>query len=159
MSVVLRLVRRRVLAGMTILFAAAVCPAARSDDVVETLLDRATILDMPAGAQTIVVGNPGIADVTVLRRQNRLVVTAKSFGETNIIALDQRGVALTEILVRVKSAERMLIVQRGMDRETYACNPRCEPVAALGDAPRHMSETIGQSTQRNAFATPPAGKP
>lgn len=159
MFVVSRFVRRRVLAGLAIACVAAVCPAARSDDVIETLLDRATMLDMPPGAQTIVIGNPGIADVTVLRRQNRLVLTAKAFGETNVIALDAHGAALTEFIVRVKGVERLLIVQRGMERESYACTPRCEPVTTLGDAPRHMNETIGQSTSRNMFASPPASKP
>jgi hypothetical protein len=159
MSVVLRRVRRRVFAGMALVGASIACPAAKSEDVIEVLLDRALVIDMPPGAHTIVVGNPGIADVAVLRKQNRLVVTAKSFGETNMIALNADGAALTELIVRVKSADHMMIVQRGVERESYTCNPRCEPVVALGDAPRHTSETIGQSAQRNGFAGPAAGKP
>lgn len=158
MFAVLSSVSRRVLAGMAFLGASLACPVARSDGVVEVFLDRALIVDMPPGAHTIVVGNPGVADVTVLRKQNRLVLTAKSFGETNMIALDAEGAALTELVVRVKSAEHMLIVQRGLERESYSCNPRCEPVVALGDAPRHASETIGQAAQRNGFAAS-GGKP
>lgn len=147
-----RTASRRVLAGLALMGAALACPAARSDDVVEVLLDRALIVDMPPGAHTIVVGNPGVADVSVLRKQNRLVLTAKSFGETNMIALDARGATLAEIIVRVKGADHTLIVQRGLERESWSCNPRCEPVVALGDAPRHASEVVGQTAQRNGFA-------
>jgi hypothetical protein len=156
MPVVSSSVRRRVLAGTTLLWVTLACPAARSDNVIDVVLDRAMIIDMPEGAQTIVLGNPGVADVTVLRKQNRLVLTAKSFGQTNLIALDERGGALTEILVRVKSADHMLIVQRGLERESYACNPRCEPVVTLGDSARHSGDAVNQATQRNSFSSPAA---
>ena len=54
-------------------------------------LDYARILRLPEGAQTLVIGNPLIADVTMLKNNRLMVVTGKSFGATNFIILDNSG--------------------------------------------------------------------
>ncbi len=143
---------RRVWAGFSLLACLATAPA-MAQQVTQLHLDRAKIVELPPGATTIVVGNPGIADVTLLKGQNRLVLTAKSFGETNLLALDQRGEAVAESILRVIASDHALVVQRGMERESYSCNPRCQPTISLGDTSRHMGEIIGQTGQRNSFAT------
>ncbi len=145
---------RRVLAGATLVATIAAGGAVGAQEIIEVLLDRARLMEMPAGTTTLVVGNPGIADVTLLRRQNRIVLTAKAFGETNVIALDANGQSLAETIVRVIAADHALVVQRGLERESYSCNPRCQPTVNLGDAMRYMNDTIGQVGQRNAYATP-----
>ena len=147
-------VPRRVLAAQV---SASLCLAAlpaTAQEILTLQLDRARIVEMPAGTHTLVLGNPSIADVTVLKRQNRLVLNGRAFGETNMIALDAQGSALAEIVLRVKSADHALIVQRGMERESWSCNPRCEPAVDPGDASRHMGEAIAQAGKRNDFATP-----
>jgi hypothetical protein len=83
-----------------------------------------------------------------------MVVTGKSFGVTNLIALDAGGTLLAESLVQVSAAsDEVLTVQRGMDRESYACNPVCQPSARLGDAQRFFGEAGSQAIRRNALAT------
>jgi Flp pilus assembly secretin CpaC len=89
----LRLFVRRVLAGSC--FVLLVWPVA-AQDILTLEIDRAKIVELPAGTNTLVIGNPGIADATVLRRQNRIVLTARAYGQTNMIALDTRGQALAE---------------------------------------------------------------
>lgn len=117
-------------------------------------LDHARIIRLPEKTQTVIVGNPIIADVAV-QKSGIMVVTAKSFGETNLIALDATGNMLAESRVVVKaSRDSVVTVQRGMERESYACAPACQPAIQLGDNQKFFAETGGQATARNALAVP-----
>jgi Pilus formation protein N terminal region len=114
-------------------------------DVLNVTLYQAEVFEMPEGTTTLIVGNPIIADVTVLKKGNKLLITGKGFGETNVLAIDNEGNLITETLVRVSpSNENKLIVQRGTERESYSCAPRCMPTVNLGDAPRFISEVTAQ---------------
>lgn len=125
---------------------------AQASDTIEVILDQAKVLHVHARATTIIVGNPLIADVTMLRRTNQIVLTGKGYGETNIIALDADGNAIGASNVRVSPGTHGLIVQRGLSRETYSCNPRCLPKLTLGDENKFMSETAGQIKARATAA-------
>lgn len=128
--------------------------AAMASDDVEVTLDKAKVIRMPAHAQTIVVGNPSIADVTALKIEGLAVVTGKGFGETNMIFLDRTGAAVEESNVTVVAGNWQITVQRGNSRESYSCRPRCEPTVALGDDQVFSSVTSAQITSRNALAAP-----
>jgi Flp pilus assembly secretin CpaC len=66
--------------------------AAEADqDLLAVTLDQAKMVRIPAGTQTLIIGNPIIADVTMLKNVGMMVVTGKSFGQTNLIALDNSG--------------------------------------------------------------------
>ncbi|MBX9759907.1 MAG: pilus assembly protein N-terminal domain-containing protein [Beijerinckiaceae bacterium] len=119
-------------------------------EAIVLLLNKAKILQLPASAVTIVVGNPSVADVTMLRRSRQMILTGKGFGETNLIALDSQGRSVGESLIRVTNSSRGLVVQRGMDRETWDCSPRCQPTFSLGDANKFASENAAQIQARNA---------
>lgn len=121
-------------------------------DAVTVSVDHAKVLRLPERAQTVIVGNPAIADVTV-QPNGVMVVTGKSYGVTNLIALDATGALLAESSVRVGAAsDSILTVQRGLERESYSCTPACQPSAQLGDAQRYFSEAGGQAAARNAAA-------
>jgi Flp pilus assembly secretin CpaC len=128
-------------------------PQASSSDTVQVMVDHAKVMRLPEKAQTVIVGNPAIADVAV-QKNGVMVVTGKSFGVTNLIALDASGALLAESLVRVSAAsDSVLTVQRGLDRESYSCTPMCQPSVQLGDASRYFGETNTQASARNAAAT------
>lgn len=118
------------------------------------VLDKAKLVRMPEHVDTVVVGNPIIADVTMLKKNGLVVVTGKGYGETNVIFLDSAGQAISEANVTVERAEGLVTIQRGLERESYSCMPRCEPAVALGDATRFLSDTSGQITSRNGLANP-----
>jgi Flp pilus assembly secretin CpaC len=127
-------------------------------DVITVTLDQAKIISLPDGASTIIIGNPIVADVTMLKRNNQMILTGKGFGETNLIALDQSGAAVGESIVRVVAPKTNLVVQRGLERQSYSCAPRCEPTVQLGDTSSYMTEVGAQITQRNQLSQP-AGAP
>jgi hypothetical protein len=117
------------------------------------MIDHAKVIRLPERTQTVIVGNPIIADITV-QRNGIVVVTGKSYGITNLIALDGAGAMLAESLISVQAAtESVVVVQRGLERESYSCTPNCQPSILLGDGSRHFSETSGQAGQRNSLAT------
>ena len=128
--------------------------AAVENKTVTVTLDKALLIRMPAKALTLVIGNPSIADVTVLKNNGMMVITGKSFGETNLIAVDSEGNPVGESTIRVISgADAMLVVQRGNERETYNCAPRCLPVVQLGDG-KIFGDSVGQIQARNGIAAP-----
>ncbi|AMJ63838.1 pilus assembly protein [Bosea sp. PAMC 26642] len=133
--------------------------ATTKPETVLVMVDHAKVIRLPERAQTVIVGNPGIADVAV-QKNGVMIVTGKSFGVTNLIALDSGGALLAESLVRVGAAsDSVLTVQRGLERESYSCTPTCQPSIQLGDAQKYFGEVGGQTTSRNSIATgAPAGR-
>lgn len=116
-------------------------------------VDHAKVVRLPERTQTVIVGNPIIADVTV-QRNGILVVTGKSFGTTNMIALDGAGALLAESMISVQAPQDSVVtVQRGLNRESYSCTPTCQPSLQLGDNPGFFDGVGAQATQRNELAT------
>jgi Flp pilus assembly secretin CpaC len=150
--------QQRVAAGPKVIAAGdAVVGSARtvsSKETVAVTIDHAKVIRLPQGAQTIIIGNPIIADVTV-QKNGLVVLTGKSYGVTNMIALDAGGAMLAESLISVQApTESLVTVQRGLDRESYSCTPNCQPSILLGDATKYFSEAGGQAGARNSLAAP-----
>lgn len=141
--------------SLTSLFAAVLALSAsllpaKAAEVVEVVLDQVKIIQLPENAVTLVIGNPLVVDVTMLRGNNKVILTGKGFGQTQIVALDVAGDAIGETLIKVSADDtKNLVVQRGLERESYHCNQRCQLTYALGDSSRHMGETAGQIQSRN----------
>jgi hypothetical protein len=107
--------------------------AAAPADVLKITLDQAQVAKVPAGTTTLVVGNPAIADVTMLKGGVGMVVTGKGYGQTNLVAIDAQGNILDEKQIQVTPTRNVLVVQRGDARASYTCNPLCMPTVQLGD--------------------------
>ena len=136
--------------------------ASAAEATVAVMLDRAQLVPFPESTETVIVGNPIIADITMLRNTGQVIVTGKGFGDTNLLFIDGHGALLSELRLRVREAPTMMVVQRGMDREPYACHPRCQPTVALGDSSAFLQRSIGDIQSRNAQATgaaSPTGAP
>lgn len=129
-------------------------PAPPVDVDLHVELDLATVLRIPEGTDTLAIGNPAIADVTKPQAGGFAVVTGKSYGATNLLALDSKGETLKEMRIYVAAAtERTVVVQRGLARETWSCTPRCVPTITIGDAPEYFDIGKGQTGSRNGLAT------
>jgi hypothetical protein len=136
-------------AAASLALSASLLPAGAAE-VVEVVLDQVKIIQLPDTAVTLVIGNPLVVDVTMLRGNNKMILTGKVFGQTQIVSLDAAGEAIGESMIKVSADDtKNLIVQRGLERESYHCNQRCQLTYALGDSTRHMGETAGQIQSRN----------
>jgi Flp pilus assembly secretin CpaC len=117
-------------------------------------IDRARVVRMPDGAQTIIIGNPLVADVTMLKANRLLVVTGKSFGTTNLILLDETGGEVVEQTITVTPASDKLVVLRGTRRESYACSPDCAPAVDLADDREYTSQIVEAIKLHESSAAP-----
>src|SRR3981081_2888070 len=108
-------------------------------------MDQAKLIRLPERAATIVVGNPLIADIT-LQPGGIIIVTAKSYGATNFVAMDRNGeVLLARIILVESAADPIVTVHRGIERESYSCMPVCQPRITLGDSERFFKSTLDQA--------------
>ncbi len=137
--------------GLAVLSVCGSAFQANADDTIVVTADQARIVKIPPGAQTLVIGNPIIADVTL--QNGVMIVTGKGFGETNFIALDALGNPVAESTIRVIGATNALVVQRGMEQQSYTCAPRCQPTVKLGDDPKYMSDVANSFQAHSAQAS------
>ncbi|RTL88150.1 MAG: hypothetical protein EKK29_05665 [Hyphomicrobiales bacterium] len=128
---------------------------ARADErTIRVEVDHARIVKVPEGAQTLVVGNPLIADVTMLKANHLMVVTGKGFGSTNLVVLDRSGSQVGESIITVVPAEDKVVVQRGAHRESLSCRPNCARAIDLADDVQYMRNAIeGAKAYEGATST------
>jgi Flp pilus assembly secretin CpaC len=130
------------LAASTTIGAAAV---AAEGAPISVKVNMARILRINTPAATVIIGNPGVADVTIQDPQT-LVLTGKSYGQTNMIVLDNMGNPIADTMIEVVQAQADLVtVYMGSARTTLACSPVCQPTIMLGDDPTFSSQVIASS--------------
>ncbi len=128
-----------------------------SDKQVTVTVDRAKVFRIEEEAATVIVGNPFIADVAMHDRFT-VVITGKSYGSTNLVILDDNGEPIIDEIIVVRSAkDNVVSVTRNAARQTYSCQPVCEPVLQLGDNPGAFDAFAEQATKRNQLAEQAAG--
>ncbi len=108
-------------------------------------MHQSDVVRLEGVAATVIVGNPLIADVSVLDG-NLLVVQGRIFGTTSVIALDSNGNELLNVAVTVRPATQYAMsLHRGPDTETYACAPVCARVLHPGDEAESTDFLITQT--------------
>src|ERR1043166_6009404 len=77
-------------------------------------IEQAKLIRLPDKAATIVIGNPLVADIT-LQPGSLIIVTGKSYGATNFVAMDRNGEVLLERIILVESAaDPIVTVYKGI---------------------------------------------
>jgi hypothetical protein len=147
-----------VLAAVIMVFLLLAQKFAHAADI-NVVLDQATLVKLPDRVATLVIGNPVIADANV-QAGGWVVITGKGYGSTNIIALDRSGVVLMEKSIEVQGLQSgIVVVYRGVNRETYSCAPNCERRLTLGDSQTYFELAAGQINARNGLAAGAAQPP
>ncbi|TFF25144.1 pilus assembly protein CpaC [Jiella endophytica] len=142
---------RSTLAIFAALFVAAIAQGGAEAAMISVQLDQAKVIELDKPASTVIVGNPAIVDVQVLS-SNRLVLTGKSNGITNMVILDEDGHPYVDEQVSVQTFEDHTVrVYRQASRATYACTPKCVPTITVGDDAENFGVTVQQQTQRQSF--------
>lgn len=99
---------------------------------VSVALDHSLRLPVSGHAASVVVGNPAVADVTVVDSRT-LFVTGKRFGATDVVVLDPLGrtVYASDIQV-VNGVGQHVRVFRAGQMNDLACDPACTAPATAG---------------------------
>ena len=114
--------------------------------------DQSQMLTLPAAPGAIIVGNPSIADVTT--QGDKLFVHARSFGQTNLLILDQKGaqIAAFDVMIRHQPSST-LAVFKGTSRFSYSCAPLCEAEMQAGDQKDFFEATASAAQKKLEIAT------
>ncbi len=129
---------------------------ARAQDLV-VKYDQSQLLRLPRPVSEIIIGNPTIAEVTV-QTNNLLVVTGKTFGITNVIALDaDRNIIQDQRIVVIRDEVKVVNVQKGAKRESYNCTPQCNPSLVVGDDQAYF-DSVARNAERKIKFTESAAE-
>ena len=91
---------------------------------VSVALDHAERLNVHGAAANVVVGNPAVADVTVVD-SHTLYVLGRSYGSTGVTVTDALGRTLYAGDVTVVRPLNSVSVYRGVARADFACAQTC----------------------------------
>ncbi len=122
---------------------AALCAASAFAGGVSVGIDASKPVHLSRAASSVFIGNPAIADVYI--QSDKLVfLSGRSFGTTNLIALDAHGKTILNVPVTVVDARgETVTLQRGpAGRISYACAGRCEPTPMPGDDPGYAKNLL-----------------
>jgi putative type II/III system pilus formation protein len=154
---------RRAVLATALLVAAS--PAYAADNSVALALDEVHTLTFKTPVATVYVGNPTIADVTMLDARHAFV-QGKGYGRTNIVALNRDNVQVFNAHITVIGARDSgtVTLNRGAQRVTLTCaGGRCEPTPTPGDDQKAFDAANNQSTAHQSaargVATAMEGKP
>lgn len=116
---------RRLLSLAAALTALAVAGSAVAQSL-SVRTDQAARVQLSASAKDVIIGNPAIADVTVIDARN-LLITGKSYGVTNLVVIDGRGRTILDRQIVVSAGDDGRVsIYRGPALTDYACSTRCQ---------------------------------
>ena len=149
---------RRILLAATFLVSAGFADAAPKhtpgNGDVALALDEVHTLTFQNPIATIYVGNPAIADVTMIDSRHAFV-QGKGYGRTNIVALnkDNETVLNSHVSVGGNEGGGTVTLNRGVQRITLTCaSGRCEPMPMPGDDQKAYDTENGQVSSHQSLA-------
>ncbi len=135
---------RRALFAATLIAASPVYAAGQGNSVA-LALDEVHTLTFRTPVSTVYVGNPTIADVTMIDARHAFV-QGKGYGRTNIMALNRDNVMVfnTHVTVTGSNSGGTVTLNRGAQRVTLNCaGGRCEQTPMPGDS-KDADSVLGQ---------------
>ena len=116
---------------------------AMADTGIQVVMNQAKIVKLARPADTLVIGNPAIADASV-QDATTVVLTGKGFGVTNLVILDSEGAPVVDEQVFVTRGDaRSVRIYRRADIQTLSCTPLCES-SYKSDAERQSESEMSQ---------------
>jgi hypothetical protein len=106
-------------------------------------IDHSTRLSIRGQAASVVIGNPQVADVTVIDTHT-VFVSGRGYGETDVVVLDHAGRTLYqgEVIVAAPEGGRVS-VYRGSARTDLACAPACAVSTRSPTSPSEKGSAAG----------------
>lgn len=124
---------------------------AKANDLI-VRYDQSQILRLPRPVSELIIGNPSIADIAI-QGPDLLVITGKTFGITNVIALDsERNVIQDQRVVVQRDEQRLVNLHKGALRQSYTCSPNCQPTITIGDDPVYFDQISKHAAAKTRFS-------
>jgi hypothetical protein len=150
---------RRIISSLAVLLLAAgsAAPSLAAESFAVPL-DQSSVVVLPAGAQSVMIGNPAIADVNMLDTRTA-VVLGRGYGITNLLVIDARGRTLMDrqIVVSAPDVNRVNVFRRSSDQRpevtNFTCSPRCERTPLPGETDTEFNHYNPPYTSSNSRAT------
>ena len=106
-----------------------------AQDPLRVDIDQTARIQLRAPAGSVIVGNPEIADITVVDA-NTLFVTGKGYGVTEIVAVDSHGRTVFQSQIVVSAGDSGQVrVWRGSQVTEMACGTTCSPTVRSTGTP------------------------
>ncbi|QYF86114.1 pilus assembly protein N-terminal domain-containing protein [Brevundimonas sp. PAMC22021] len=119
--------RSYAVAGLALAAATLASSASAQSRNLTVEIDRTQRVQLNGAASSVVVGNPQIADVTVVDA-NTLFVIGKGYGVTEVVAVDAIGRTLFQGEIAVTAGSTGAVrVWRGGQATEMACGQTCAP--------------------------------
>ena len=116
-------------------------------------VDQARLVSFPEPVKTVYVGNPWIADISMVDPQHAFIL-GKTFGVTNMIALTADGKQLSNQQVTVMNNGAAVTVNRGPEQYNYMCTrSHCETAPRPGDPQAFVQTTESAATTHEGAAS------
>ena len=140
--------RRRLQTLAAALAVVAMAPSAAVAQTLATPIDQGVRIALPPGTQSVLIGNPAIADVSVLDSHSAMIM-GRAYGVTNLMIIDSHGRTVSDRQVVVSDPDlNRVTAYRGtvgsggffgssggvIHMENYACSPRCVRTPMPGES-------------------------
>ena len=130
--------------GLAFVLASTAAAPAFAESGIEVTMNQAKIIKLSRAADTIIVGNPDIADAAV-QDASTVVLTGKGFGVTNLVVLDEAGAPIIDEQISVsRSTAETVRIYRRATVQTLSCTPYCES-SYKSEAERMSEEDMSTS--------------
>ncbi|HVU20173.1 MAG TPA: pilus assembly protein N-terminal domain-containing protein [Rhizomicrobium sp.] len=118
--------------------------APRTGGGVSVVMDQVRIVTFNRPVATVFVGNPTIADATVIDPYHAFVL-GKTFGVTNLIALSAQSQTIANQQITVSNRSGGVVtLNKGANQFSYACtSAHCETNPIPGDQKTYVEDTQG----------------
>lgn len=131
--------RQACVIALAIVLSSGAVTQGRADGGIKVIMNEAKVLKLAEPADTIIIGNPEIADASV-QDAKTVILTRKGFGVTNIVIMgtDDKPLLDDRIIVS-RNSDKTLRIYRQANVTTLSCTPYCEsayanPAEATSDA-------------------------
>ena len=107
---------------------------------IAAVIDQGVRISLPAGARDVMIGNPAIADISVVDSRTA-VIQGRGYGVTNLMVIDARGRTIlnSQVVVSAPDVNRVSLY-RGpgagaavANVTNFACANRCERTPMPGE--------------------------
>lgn len=130
--------RRLLIACMA---AAAIASPALASPSTSVAIDHTTRINLRGAAASVIVGNPAVADVTVVDERT-LFLSGRGYGVTQVVVLDPLGRTIwSGDVVVTAPTEGAVTVYRGAQATEMACASACSTSARSAARPAPAATT------------------